>query len=174
MFDPLVIDDSAHLDMVLSTGHAPPRTLNTNLGSPLASSSSSSASDSPRQSSRRPKLSDGLSQAVFSPKRPRNPQAFASPRTERSNGTRNGISHSPGRVSFDIPTPRTRSHSKIHPQVTVQPPTPSNASFKFTNMAKGLAKEIESERGRLENWVEEDVAPTPSRDKPRQKGNPTL
>lgn len=173
MFDPLVIDDSAHLDMVLSTGHAPPRTLNADLGSPLASSSSS-VSDSPHQSSRRPRLADGLSQATFSPKRPRNPQAFVSPHAERSNGSKNGISHSPGRVSFDIPTPRAKSHSKMHPQVHVQPPTPSNASSKFTRAAKGLAREIESERERLQNRVEEDAAPAPSREKSRSKGNPAL
>ena len=171
MFDPLVVDDSAQLDMVLSTGHAPPRTFNAGLRSPLASSSSS-VSDSPHQSSRRPKLSDGLSQATFSPKRPRNPQAFVSPHAERSNGTRNGISHSPGRVSFDIPTPRGKSQSRVHPHVNVQPPTPSNASSKFTKMAKGLAKEIESERERLQNRIEEDVVPTPSREKSRSKGNP--
>jgi len=169
MFDPHVVDDSVQLDMVLNTGHAPSHTLR----SPLASSSSSSTSDPPRQSSRRPKLSDGLSQATFSPKRPRNPQPFVSPRTERSNGTRNGISHSPGRVSFDIPTPRAKLRSKMHPQVTVQPPTPSNASSKFAKMAKGLAKDIESERERLQNRAEEDMAPTPLREKSRSKGNPT-
>jgi hypothetical protein len=175
MFDPHVINDSAQLDMVLNTGRAPPHIVNAALRSPLASSSSSSASDSPRQSSRRPKLSDGLSHATFSPKRPRNPQAFVSPRAERTNGTRNGISHSPGRVSFDIPTPRrSRSHSKVHPQVTVQPPTPSNASSKFTKMAKGLAREIEGEREKLHNWAEEDVAPTPMREKSRSKGSPIL
>ena len=170
MFDPLVIDDSAHLDMVLSTGHAPPRTLNPGLRSPLTSSSS----DSPRQSSRWPKLSDGLSHATFSPKQPRNTQPFVSPRTECSNSARNRVTHSSGRVSFDIPTPRAKSHSKVHPQVTVQPPTPSNASSRFAKMAKGLAKEIESERERLQNHVEEDMAPTPSREKSRSKGNPTL
>lgn len=173
MFDPLVIDGSAQLDMVLGTGRAPPRTVNASLRSPLASSSSS-VSDSPHQSSRRPKLSDGLSQATFSPKRPRNPQAFVSPRAERSNGTRNGISHSPGRVSFDIPTPRAKSHSRVHPHVNVQPPTPSNASSKFTKMAKGLAKDIENERERLQNRAEEDAVPTPSREKSRSKGNPIL
>lgn len=159
--------------MVLSTGHAPPHTLNTTLKSPLPSSSSS-ASDSSRHSSRRPRLADGLSQATFSPKRPRNPHPFASPHAERSNGTRNGISHSPGRVSFDIPTPRAKSHSKVHPQVNVQPPTPSNASSKFTKMAKGLAREIESERGKLHNGIEEDVVPTPSRERSRSKSNPIL
>lgn len=173
MFDPRVIEDSAQLDMVLSTGHAPPHTLNATLKSPLASSSSS-ASDSPRQSSRRPRLADGLSQATFSPKRPRNPQPFVSPRAERSNGTRNGISHSPGRVSFDIPTPRAKSHSKMHPQVHVQPPTPSNASSKFARMAKGLARDIESERGKLQNGIEDDVVPTPSRERSRSKSNPAL
>jgi hypothetical protein len=166
-----MINDSAHLDRVLSTGHAPPRTLNANLRSPL--SSSSSTSDSPHQSTRRPKLSDGLSRATFSPKRPRNPQAYASPRAEYLNGTRNGISHSPGRVSFDIPTPRAKSRSKIHPQVNVLPPTPSNASSKFTKVARGLAREIENERERLQNRAEEDLAPTPSRERSRSKGNPT-
>lgn len=158
--------------MVLNTGRAPPHTLNAGLRSPLASSSSS-LSDSPHQSSRRPKLSDGLSHATFSPKRPRNPQAFVSPRTERSNGTRNGISHSPGRVSFDIPTPRAKSRSKVHPQVNVQPPTPTDASSRFAKMAKGLAKDIESERERVQNRVEQDVAPTPVRERSRSKGNPT-
>ena len=173
MFDPLVVEDSVQLDMVLNTGHAPPHALDAGLRSPVASSSSST-SDSPHQSSRRPKLSDGLSQATFSPKRPRNAQAYVSPRTERSNGTRNGISHSPGRVSFDIPTPRAKSRSKIHPQVNVQPPTPTDASSKFTRMAKGLAREIESERERVQHRVEEDVAPTPLREKSRSKGNPIL
>lgn len=173
MFDPLVIDDSAHLDRVLSTGHAPPRTRSAGLRSPLPSTSSST-SDSLHQSARRPKLSDGLSQATFSPKRPRNPQAFVSPRVERSNGTRNGISHSPGRVSFDIPTPRAKSHSKIHPQVNVQPPTPSNASSKFAKIAKGLAREIENERERLQNRTEEDIAPVPSRERSRPKGSPAF
>lgn len=172
MFDPLVVDDSVQLDMVLNTGHAPPRTHNPGLRSPIASSSTSS--DSHHQPSRRPKLSDGLSRATFSPKRPRNAQAFVSPRTDRSNGTRNGISHSPGRVSFDIPTPRPKTRSKMHPQVTVQPPTPSNASSKFSKMAKGLAKEIESERDRLQSRTDEDVAPTPLREKSRSKGNPSL
>jgi hypothetical protein len=171
MFDPLVIDDSAHLDRVLNTGHASPHTLNASLKSPLVSSSSSS--DSPHQSTRRPKLSDGLRHATFSPKRPRNPQPFASPRAERSGGARNGISHSPGRVSFDIPTPRAKSHSKAHPQVKVQPPTPSNASSKFTKVAKGLARDIESERERLQ-YREEDVAPTPLRERTRSKGNLVL
>lgn len=174
MFDPLVINDSVHLDRVLSTGHAPPRTLNAGLRSPLTSSSSASTSDSHHQSTRRPKLSDGLSQATFSPKRPRNPQAFVSPRAERSNGTRNGISHSPGRVSFDIPTPRAKLHSKVHPQVNVQPPTPSNASSKFTKMAKGLAREIENERERLQNRVEEEFVPTPPRERSRSKGSSDL
>ena len=172
MFDPLVVNDSPQLDMVLNTGHAPPHALNASLRSPLASSSSS-VSDTPHRPSRRPKLSDGLSQATFSPKRPRNPQAYASPRAERSNGTRNGISHSPGRVSFDIPTPRAKSHPKMRPQVNVQPPTPSNASSKFARIAKGLAKEIESERERLQDRGEDDVAQTPMREKPRPKGNPT-
>ena len=171
MFDPLVIDDSPHLDRVLSTGHALPRTLNSNIRSP-PSSSSSSTSDSPHQSTRRPKLSDGLSHATFSPKRPRNPQAFVSPRVERSTGTRNGISHSPGRVSFDIPTPRPKSHPKVRPQVNVQPPTPSNASSKFTKVARGLAREIENERDRLQSRTEEDSALTPSRERPRSKGDP--
>ena len=165
MFDPLVINDSVHLDRVLNTGHASSRAINASLKSPLVSSSSS---DSPPQPTRRPKLSDGLNQATFSPKRPRNPQGFVSPRAERSNGARNF--RSPGRVSFDIPTPRPKSHSKVHPQVNVQPPTPSNASSKFTKMAKGLAREIESERERLRDRVEEEVAPTPTRS--RQKGNP--
>ena len=96
-----------------------------------------------------------------------------SPRTERSNGTRNGISHSPGRVSFDIPTPRAKSRSKVHPQVNVQPPTPTDASSRFAKMAKGLAKDIESERERVQNRVEQDVAPTPVRERSRSKGNPT-
>ena len=171
MFDPLVIDDSAHLDRVLNTGHAPPRTLNANLRSPLSSSSSTSDAHhhQSHQSTRRPKLSDGLSRATFSPKRPRNPQAFVSPRTEHLNGTRSRIS--PGRVSFDIPTPRAKSHSKFHPQVNVQPPTPSNASSKFTKIAKGLAREIENERERLQDRTEEDFVPTPSRERSRSKGN---
>ena len=56
----------------------------------------------------------------------------------------------------------------------MQPPTPSGASSKFTKMAKGLAKEIESERERLQNRIEEDMAPTPPRERPRSKGNPAL
>ena len=145
MFDPLVIDDSAHLDMVLSTGHTPPRTLNTNLRSPLASSSSSSASDSPRQSSRRPKLSDGFSQAVFS---------------LSDHGTLRLL-------------PRLALNARMVRGTASRICQVGSASIS-PHMAKGLVKEIKSECGRLENWVEEDVVPTPSRDKSRQKGNPTL
>jgi hypothetical protein len=160
--------------MVLSTGHTPPRTLNAGLRSPLASSSSSVSDSPPRQLSRRSRLADGLSQATFYPKRPWNPQPFVSPHAERSNSTRNAISHSPGRVSFDIPTPRPKSHSRVHPHVNVQPPTPSNTSSKFTKMAKRLAKDIENERERLQNRIEEDAVPTPSREKSRSKGNSAL
>lgn len=39
-------------------------------------------------------------------------------------------------------------------------------------MAKGLAKEIESERERLQDRVEEDFVPTPSRDRSRSKSIP--
>ena len=156
---------------VLNTGHAPPRTLHANLRSPLSSSSSTSdAHHQSHQSTRRPKLPDGLSRATFSPKRLRNPQAFVSPRTEHLNGTRSRIS--PGRVSFDVPTPCAKSHSKFHPQVNVQPPTPSNASSKFMKIAKGLARGIENGRERLQDRTEEDFVPTPSREGPRSKGRP--
>lgn len=144
IFDPLVVDgdDTEQLDRVLNTGRHAPHILR----SPLASSSSSSSSSSPR-----PKLSDALHNVAFSPKRPRSVQPFVSPRAPR-NPSRRPVSPSPGKVNFDVPTPRPRA--KASSQFSLSVPSSDNNS-KFTKLARGIAREIESEQKRVARMEEE-------------------
>ncbi|KAI0366932.1 hypothetical protein BV20DRAFT_971239 [Pilatotrama ljubarskyi] len=175
-FDPLIVDDTAELDRVLQSGHAPPATIH----SARSSASSSSSSDtteplSPQpQYESRPRLSDALSHVGFSPKRPRSAQALPSPRmTALAMPTR---SPTPDRTSLSRHLPRSASPNALpastpriqrrtnqslsyaqpsfsagplEPEVNVHPATPSlkerDQSSKFTNLARGLAREIEEE-----------------------------
>ena len=74
-FDPLVVDDTAELDRILAPK---PSTR------PPLSRSPQSACSSPAPQSPRPKLSDALKNATFSPKRPRSvPPHKTTPRTQR-------------------------------------------------------------------------------------------
>ncbi|KAI0350352.1 hypothetical protein OH77DRAFT_1489227 [Trametes cingulata] len=175
-FDPLIVDDTAELDRVLQSGHAPPATIR----SARSSASSSSSSDtteplSPQpQYESRPRLSDALSHVGFSPKRPRSAQALPSPRmaalampTRSPTPDRTSLSrHLPRSSSphaLPASTPRIQrrtnqslsyaqpsfSAGPLEPEVNVHPATPSvkerDQSSKFTNLARGLAREIEEE-----------------------------
>lgn len=167
-FDPLVVDDSAELDQVLQTGHAPIPA--SGLRSP-SSASSSSRPNTPM--SPRPKLSDALNHVSFSPKRPRRPQSpliqlapTTKPRAVSSRLKSSARSHPIATVDSDeedkVPTPRSRNKRDIsysytqqslsyaQPEVNVLPPTPPSPehSSKFTKMARGLAQEIEYEQSR--------------------------
>jgi hypothetical protein len=108
---------------------------------PVPRSRSSSISESDSVVPARSRLSHALSSAGFSPKRrregsPRSPQL---PLTLQND---------------DTPRP-TRSKNQIFPQygpqrtVQVQPPTPSTTASKFTQAARGLAKEIQTEAERV-------------------------
>ncbi|PIL22329.1 hypothetical protein GSI_15017 [Ganoderma sinense ZZ0214-1] len=171
-FDPLVVDDTAELDRVLQSGHAPPHTIR-----PTRSTSSSSSSDltepispQPQQDSR-PRLADALSHLTFSPKRPRSAQSFASPRVANvtirsSTPDRSAIAR---HLPASTPRPQRRMNQSLsyaqhstslaahaEPEVQITPATPSlrqsrreqqqtDESSKFTAMARGLAREIEVE-----------------------------
>ncbi|KZT64268.1 hypothetical protein DAEQUDRAFT_718247 [Daedalea quercina L-15889] len=166
-FDPLVVEDTAEVDRILQSGHATPP------ASSLQSSSSSSASGpgSPRPQSPavRPKLSDALSSAAFSPKRPRSAQA----QLPRIPGRSSSAAHlqepfrqlsppviaerhfAPSREQRPTQSPRydhyqqSLSYAQVDPKVKVHPATPSSANgSKFTKLARGLAQEIEAEQGR--------------------------
>ncbi|KAH9891935.1 hypothetical protein C8Q73DRAFT_763436 [Cubamyces lactineus] len=190
-FDPLIVDDTAELDRVLQSGHAPPATIRSARSS--TSSSSSSDTTEPRspqpQYESRPRLSDALSHIAFSPKRPRSAQALPSPRIaslsmpprsptpDRSSLSRHvPRSSSPNALPASTPKFQRRmnqslsyaqpsfSQSPLQPEVNVQPATPSlkerDQSSKFTNLARGLAREIEEE------------ADAVLRDKGRQEATP--
>lgn len=108
--------------------------------------------------------------ASFSPKRPRSAQSQLGQsyhKPTRGAGPSTSVHQpsqcSPPRANFeashenenDIPTPKPRSkrtHAQAHPEVTVQPPTPSTGGSRFTKMARGLARDIEAEQRSL--WSE--------------------
>ncbi|OSD02411.1 hypothetical protein PYCCODRAFT_1410888 [Trametes coccinea BRFM310] len=175
-YDPLIVDDTAELDRVLQSGHAPPATLR----SARSSTSSSSSSDtteplSPQpQFESRPRLSDALSHIAFSPKRPRSAQALPSPRiaslnmpTRSPTPDRSSLSRhlprssSPNALQASTPRFQRRTNQSLsyaqpsfsqsppQPEVNVHPATPSvrerDQSSKFTNLARGIAREIEEE-----------------------------
>ncbi|KAG6836257.1 hypothetical protein H0H93_009733 [Arthromyces matolae] len=156
MGNPLVVDSTAELDILMQAGHIPP------IASPIPSTSSASDSDlspsEPKISNARPKLSDSLRRVSFSPHRPRsNP---ASPRLS-------------GRQLHDErrnePMPReTKQRADIfppsitpQPKVRLQPPTPSNTTFasqsqsQFSKMARGITREIKhAQRGEASKPIE--------------------
>ncbi len=155
-FDPLVVDDSAEIERVLSTSRP---------AAPIpefrSSSSTSSSSRPSTPMSPRPKLSDTLHHIAFSPKRPRNGQtqavtraAASQPRSKatqqasrpprRSSGvTRASVVAVVDEDEDDVATPRSRgrgnnSYSRIYqqslsyvapvePEVNVFPPTPTES-----------------------------------------------
>ncbi|KAF8895141.1 hypothetical protein BD779DRAFT_1797040 [Infundibulicybe gibba] len=161
-YDPLVIDveDTAELDRVLESGLAPPPTAHARsvrLQSPHSSSSSASdsGSDQPNNPSVRPKLSDSLRRVSFSPKRPRTSPRSYSNNLPQSNANPRPTQPPPSPLARGgDATPRTStlrrsnifpSYKSPHPEVQVQPPTPSSAGSGFTRMARGLVHELEVE-----------------------------
>ncbi|KAI0819182.1 hypothetical protein BC628DRAFT_1333636 [Trametes gibbosa] len=173
-FDPLIVDDTAELDRVLQSGHAAPGAIRSARSSTSSSSSSDTTEPlSPQpQFDSRPRLSDALSHIAFSPKRPRSAQTLPSPRiaslsmpTRSPTPDHNSLSrHLPRSASpnaLPASTPRIQrrmnqslsyaqpsfSQGPMEPEVNLQPATPSlrEPSSKFTNLARGLAREIEEE-----------------------------
>ncbi|EJF61064.1 hypothetical protein DICSQDRAFT_106734 [Dichomitus squalens LYAD-421 SS1] len=141
-FDPLIVDDTAELDRVLQSGHAPPGTIRS--ARSLSSSSSSDLTEpispQPQQESR-PRLADALSHLTFSPKRPRSAQGFASPRASNviirsSTPDRSAIAR---HLPASTPRPQRRvnqslsyaqnsvsiSQGHAEPEVQITPATPS-------------------------------------------------
>ncbi|KAH9912695.1 uncharacterized protein BXZ73DRAFT_56039 [Epithele typhae] len=172
-FDPLVVDDTAELDRVLQSGHAPAAFRSSHSSSASSSDPSEPRSPQPQQDSR-PRLSDALNHLTFSPKRPRSAQGLPSPRLasmtirsstpDRSAIPRHVSSPSPGPFPTSTPRPQryntslsyAAQNSFTHPQpeVNIQPATPSirhhrsgeqDQSSKFTAMARGLKRDIAEE-----------------------------
>ncbi|KAL1950096.1 hypothetical protein VTO73DRAFT_5218 [Trametes versicolor] len=174
-FDPLIVDDTAELDRVLQSGHARQANIRAARSTSSSSSSDTTEPLSPKpQYESRPRLSDALSHVGFSPKRPRSAQGLPSPRmasltmpNRSPTPDRSSLSrHLPRAASpnaLQASTPRIQrrmnqslsyaqpsfSQSPLEPEVNVQPATPSlrerDQSSKFTNLARGLAREIEEE-----------------------------
>ncbi|KAH9849526.1 hypothetical protein C2E23DRAFT_737239 [Lenzites betulinus] len=173
-FDPLIVDDTAELDRVLQSGHAAPATIRSARSSTSSSSSSGPTEPlSPQpQFDSRPRLSDALSHIAFSPKRPRSAQALPSPRiaslaipirspTPDRNSLSRHLPRSSSPNALPASTPRIQrrmnqslsyaqasfSQGPMEPEVNLHPATPSlrERSSKFTNLARGLAREIEEE-----------------------------
>ncbi|KAI0714073.1 hypothetical protein C8T65DRAFT_806673 [Cerioporus squamosus] len=174
-FDPLVVDDTAELDRVLQSGHAPPGTIRSaRSSSPSSSSDTNEPLSPPPQQESRPRLADALSHMTFSPKRPRSAQGLPSPRLANmslrtTTPDRSALARPlPPSSSSNLPTSTPRPQRRINqslsyaqnsvsqhvePEVNILPATPSlkrslrdkDESSKFTNMARGLAKEIEAE-----------------------------
>ncbi|KAH9923578.1 hypothetical protein B0H21DRAFT_797396, partial [Amylocystis lapponica] len=189
-FDPLVVDDTAELDRVLQSGHAAGFTLRSPVSSGQSSSSGSEPA-SPNLTSSRPKLSDALNRAAFSPKRPRSALSHRSPSSHPLPSLYNGNapqlhprSSSPFvREQYDVSTPKSRQTGRLNqslsyvqqqslppatvdPEVHVHPATPSIAnSSKFTKMARGLARELEMEQSR---WGDQRADVVSSRPLPAQ------
>ena len=143
--DPLVVDSTAELDRLLESGHAPPPSLRSGSVHPDTSMSSASSSVNNEEAhevqqshpSPRLKLTDHLRHVTFSPKRPRNAQAS---------------------VSNHIPTPRparklnafpSYASTPAQPEVHLHPATPSTNGSKFTRMARGINKELETTQQQL-------------------------
>ncbi|KAI8986243.1 hypothetical protein BD414DRAFT_578325 [Trametes punicea] len=169
--DPLIVDDTAELDRVLQSGHAPPATIRSTRSSSSSSSSDPTEPLSPQpQFEARPRLSDALSHIAFSPKRPRSAQALPSPPVTGVSMPMRSPTPERSFLSRHLPlnarsasTPRVQrrtdqslsyaqpsfSRSPPEPKVQVQPATPSfkerEQSSKFTNLARGLAREIGDE-----------------------------
>ena len=147
-FDPLVVDDTAELDRVLQSGHAPPGAIRSSRSSsPSTGSDSTAPLSPPPQEDSRPRLADALSHMTFSPKRPRSAQGLPSPRMpsmslRTTTPDRSALSrHLPSGTSpgpFPASTPRAQrydhslsyaqnsfSRGVIQPEVNILPATPS-------------------------------------------------
>ncbi|KAJ3892812.1 hypothetical protein GG344DRAFT_44628 [Lentinula edodes] len=149
--DPLVVDSTAELDRILESGYAlppAPRDANLHLS---RSSSSSSSSDSEGGPSSRPKIVDSLRRVSFSPKRPRVAHPTHTPRHRSSNlpGSTQSIINSARHVTSPLvprqSTKRTNNQSTPHPEVRLQPPTPSSSTSRFSQKARGLTRELDAE-----------------------------
>lgn len=117
----------------------------------------------------RPKLSETLQRAGFSPRRPRGGQPRASQhgmpeplqRHADANVSRRNMTPRARKVTvaFDTAATPIRRHvsqpAVIQPNVHVQPPTPSTSGSRFTKMARGLVRDV---RQAQEQWQEEDGA----------------
>lgn len=135
--------DSTELDHILETG-AQPRSHR--VASPVTSGSSSHSDLDQPTPRGRPKLSDALRSVSLSPRRPRSPRVIhpASPLAQANRH----------HVATPHPAQRHPQPPKPNPKVVPNPPLPSSASAsskgsKFTRMAKGIAKEIQYEKGQL-------------------------
>ncbi|RDX49872.1 hypothetical protein OH76DRAFT_1403113 [Lentinus brumalis] len=164
-FDPLVVDDTAELDRVLQSGHAPPGTVRSaRSSSPSSSSDTNEPLSPPPQQDSRPRLADALSHMTFSPKRPRSAQGLLSPRIanislrtstpDRAALARHLPPSSSSNLPASTPRPQRRSNQSLsyaqnsvspHLEPEVNSRRDKDESSKFTNMARGLAKEIEAE-----------------------------
>ncbi|KAF8336782.1 hypothetical protein F5887DRAFT_986477 [Amanita rubescens] len=107
-FDPLVVDNTAELDLVLQSGHQAPPSLRSRdkstsqhsrsvrLRSPprsLSATSSDEENNHANFNGGRPKLTDALRRVSFSPKRPRSPHA--APALPRASSSRVPMGNSP-------------------------------------------------------------------------------
>ncbi|KAG6844373.1 hypothetical protein H0H87_007365 [Tephrocybe sp. NHM501043] len=154
--NPLVVDTTAELDRILQTGHVP------HITSPLQSSSSSSDSESNHANQHphitRPKLADSLRRVSFSPQRPRsNPSSPRISARHLPHTSQNEPTPQPSRKRADV----FPSYGTTQPQVRLQPPTPTNASFasqspsQFSKLARGITREIaNAQRGERSKKVE--------------------
>ncbi|RXW21076.1 hypothetical protein EST38_g4784 [Candolleomyces aberdarensis] len=134
--DPIVVDSTAELDRILQSGYAP-HNRSIHPTPPMSNaSSSSSASDTEPGSPPRAKLSDHL----------RSP----SPLAKRNQGNVTMLSANNSNVSTPRPTRRVSNpvQQTPHPEVRLQPATPSTGSSKFTRMARGITKEITETQSR--------------------------
>ncbi|KAJ3784799.1 hypothetical protein GGU10DRAFT_19536 [Lentinula aff. detonsa] len=171
--DPLVVDSTAELDRILESGHAPPP-IPRSRDAPAHfshSSSSSSSSDSEGGPSSRPKIVDSLRRVSFSPKRPRVAHSGHSSHHRSSNipGSTQSIIDFARHVTSPLvreaslsmvdeqnhvtpkarqATKRTNNHSTPHPEVRLQPPTPSSSASKFAQKARVLTRELDAEAER--------------------------
>ncbi|KAH9480153.1 hypothetical protein JR316_0006750 [Psilocybe cubensis] len=166
-YDPVVVDNTAELDRILASGHAPAavpptpspppvisRSFSFHPTPPTSSVSSDSENQAQHQQSSRLKLTDHLRHVSFSPKRPRSAQSpvlrSTRPLEETQPNTNNDNNNN---ASMNMPTPRparrtassnhAAARSPAQPEVRLQPATPSTGGSKFTRMARGINREIE-------------------------------
>jgi len=145
--------DSTELDHILETG-AQPRSHR--VASPVTSGSSSHSDLDQPTPKGRPKLSDALRSVSLSPRRPRSPRVVypASPLAQANRH----------HVATPHPAQRHPQPPKPNPKVVPNPPPPSLASAslkgsKFTRMAKGIAKEIQYEKGQVDTPMPYNKSP---------------
>ena len=161
-YDPVVVDNTAELDRILESGHAPPpslrsRSVRVASPSPSASSTNDEAHGHAQpHSSPRPKLADHLRHVSFSPKRPRSVQSNHSnpsspfPRVSsqkwEDNAAMNVLTPRPVRKPNGFPS---CSPSASQPEIRSHPSTSSIASSKFSRIARGIHKELEATQQQL-------------------------